>query len=79
METALIQISPMIPAKRPQQPTPPYGRFFLACVCAVLILAIIGGAALCATDQATHTARELEEAMRTLDLQATELMTEGMR
>ncbi len=49
METALIQISPMIPTERPQQVTPPYGRFFLACACAVLILAIIGGAALCAT------------------------------
>ncbi len=49
METALIQISPMIPTERPQQATPPYGRFFLACVCAVLILSIIGGAALCAT------------------------------
>ncbi len=75
----MIQISPMIPAKRPQQPTPPYCRFFLACVCAVLILAIIGVAALCATDQTTYTARELEEAMRTLDLQAAELFTEGMR
>jgi hypothetical protein len=38
METALIQISPMIPTERPQQ--------------AVLILAIIGGAALCATSLA---------------------------
>lgn len=75
----MIQISPMIPTKRSQQPMPLYGRFFLAGVCAVLILAIIGGAALCATDQATYTARELEEAMRTLDLQATELLTEGMR
>lgn len=45
----MIQISPMIPTERPQQATPPYGRFFLACICAVLILAIIGGAALCAT------------------------------
>lgn len=75
----MIQISPVIPTKLPQQPTPPYGRFFLACVCAVLILALIGGAALCATDHATYTARELEEAMRTLDLQATEFLTEGMR
>lgn len=49
METALIQISPMIPTERPQQTTPPYGRFFLACIAAVLILSIIGGAALCAT------------------------------
>jgi hypothetical protein len=49
METALIQISPMIPTERPQQAAPSYGRFFLACVCAILILAIIGGAALCAT------------------------------
>jgi len=52
METALIQIYPMIPTERPQQATPPYGRFFLACACAVLILAIIGGAALCATNLA---------------------------
>ncbi len=52
METALIQIYPMIPTERPKQVTPPYGRFFLACICAVLILAIIGGAALCATSLA---------------------------
>ncbi len=52
METALIQISPMIPTERPQQATPAYGWFFLACVCAVLILAIIGGATLCATSLA---------------------------
>ncbi|WLD96028.1 hypothetical protein PX860_10660 [Agrobacterium leguminum] len=45
----MIQIYPMIPTERLQQATPPYGPFFLACVCAVLILAIIGGAALCAT------------------------------
>ena len=75
----MIQISPMIPTKRPQQPTPPCGRFFLTCVWAVLILATIGGAALCATAQATHTARELEEVIRTLDLQTTELLTEGTR
>lgn len=31
------------------------------------------------TDRATYTARELEEAMTTLDLQATKLLTEGMR
>lgn len=42
----------MIPTERPQQATPAYGRFFLACICAVLILAIIGGAALCATSLA---------------------------
>ncbi|MBM7323935.1 hypothetical protein JS562_12525 [Agrobacterium sp. S2] len=47
----MIQIYPMIPAERPQV-TPAYGRFFLACICAVLILAIIGGAALCATSLA---------------------------
>ena len=52
METALIQISPMIPTERPQEATPAYGRFFLACVCAVLVLSIIGGAALCATSLA---------------------------
>ena len=52
METALIQILPMIPTAPPQQETLAYGRFFLACVCAVLILAIIGGAALCATSLA---------------------------
>lgn len=48
----MIQISPMIPTERPQQAAPAYGRFFLASVCAVLILAIIGGAALCATSLA---------------------------
>jgi hypothetical protein len=42
----------MIPTERPQQAAPAYGRFFLASVCAVLILAIIGGAALCATSLA---------------------------
>lgn len=31
------------------------------------------------TDRATYTARELEEAMTTLDLEATKLLTEGMR
>ncbi|MDA5633395.1 MULTISPECIES: hypothetical protein [Rhizobium/Agrobacterium group] len=48
----MIQISPMIPTDLPEQPTPLYGRFFLACICAVLILAIIGGSALCATSLA---------------------------
>ncbi|WLP53226.1 hypothetical protein [Agrobacterium fabrum] len=48
----MIQISPMIPTARPQQEMPRYGRFFLACICAVLILSIIGGAALCATSLA---------------------------
>lgn len=31
------------------------------------------------TDRATYTARELEEAMTTLDLEATKLLAEGMR
>lgn len=31
------------------------------------------------TDRATYTARELEQAMTTLDLEATKLLTEGMR
>lgn len=31
------------------------------------------------TDRATYTARELEEAMTTLDLEATKLLTEGKR
>ncbi len=48
----MIQISPMIPTERPQQPTPPYIRFFLAGICAALMLAVIGAAALCATSLA---------------------------
>ncbi|QCL89634.1 MULTISPECIES: hypothetical protein [Agrobacterium tumefaciens complex] len=48
----MIQIYPMIPTERPQQAAPAYGRFFLACACGVLILAIIGGAALCAASLA---------------------------
>ncbi len=48
----MIQISPMISTERPQPAAPRFGRFFLACICAVLILAIIGGAALCATNLA---------------------------
>lgn len=39
----------MLPTERPEQSTPPYGLFFLACIAAVLILSTIGGAALCAT------------------------------
>ncbi len=31
------------------------------------------------TDRATYTARALEESTRTLDLEATKLLTEGMR
>lgn len=46
----MIQISPMISTDRPQPAAPPFGGFFLACICVVLILAIIGGAALCATN-----------------------------
>jgi len=52
MEKALIQISPMLPTDRPRQLAPLYGRFFLACICAALILAIIGGSALCASSLA---------------------------
>jgi len=52
METALIQISPMIPTECPQQQTPAYGGYFFACVCAVLILAIIAGSALCSASLA---------------------------
>jgi len=52
MEAALIQISPMIPTECPQQQTPAYGRFLFAYVCAVLILAIIAGSALCAASLA---------------------------
>ncbi|WFN88005.1 hypothetical protein [Agrobacterium pusense] len=45
----MIQISPMILTERPQQSSPPYGLFCLACIAAVLILSTIGGAALCVT------------------------------
>ncbi len=48
----MIHILPMIRTDRPQQAATPYGRFFLACICAVLIVAFIGGAALCATSLA---------------------------
>lgn len=42
----------MIPTDRPQQAAMSYDRFSLACICAVLILAFIGGAGLCATSLA---------------------------
>lgn len=51
----MIQISPMIPQTRHdlgtfhKDSTAPYGRFFLACVTAVLLLGCLGGVALCAT------------------------------
>lgn len=55
MEAALIHIFPMIPQTRHDLGTfrkdsaVPYGRFFLACVTAVLLLGCLGGVALCAT------------------------------
>ncbi|NSX84432.1 hypothetical protein G6L86_02425 [Agrobacterium tumefaciens] len=51
----MIHISPMIPQTRHdlgtfrKDNTVPYGRFFLACVTAVLLLGCFGGVALCAT------------------------------
>ncbi|UXS34017.1 hypothetical protein FY152_17830 [Agrobacterium tumefaciens] len=51
----MIHISPMIPQTRHDLGTfrkdsaVPYGRFFLACVTAVLLLGCIGGIALSAT------------------------------
>lgn len=51
----MIHISPMIPQTRHDLGTfckdsaVPYGRFFLACVTAVLLLGCIGGVALSAT------------------------------
>ncbi|WP_334154262.1 hypothetical protein [Agrobacterium pusense] len=51
----MIHISPMIPQTRHdlgtfrKESAVPYGRFFLACVTAVLLLGCIGGVALSAT------------------------------
>lgn len=50
----MYQLSPMYPLSRQQLGTfkkqpQPYGRFFLACVTATLLLGLFGGIALCAT------------------------------
>ncbi|MGC4389584.1 hypothetical protein [Agrobacterium sp. M50-1] len=55
----MIQISPMISTDCPQQQTSAYGRFFFACVCVVLILAIIAGSALCAASLAEIKRRQV--------------------
>jgi hypothetical protein len=54
MEVPLYQLSPMYPINRQQLGTfkkqpQPYGRFFLACITATLLLGLFGGFALCAT------------------------------
>lgn len=51
----MIHISPMIPQTRHdlgtfrKEAAVPYGRFFLACITAALLLGCLGGVALCAT------------------------------